>query len=683
MGMNLFDNDDETENVNISNIEINTEFARRYEHNKKREYLQRYGECVRNGQIVPSDAEADSETSDEEDIGVDKFSKKKDIKYFENLIKIRKHDPSVYKSVKLFESESDSDIDMKDKNKDMRKKPKYLKDVVAQHLIEEGPEFEDVESSKMKKTYFEEQDELKKAFLDEVRNLEEDGDGGALLKEKENKEQNEGDADDGEFQKKVGEYFGPDDALDENSKFLKNFFEKQMWIDRENKSPLVEDDEVDDLLSDEEEVWDQEDYEASFNYRYEENVGDRVMGHSRFVEGSVRKEKNSRKEQRKNKLERMKISELERKEELKYLKNLKKKEMKEKLMKVMEVAGVNHENDFGLDLNDLEEDFDPAEYDKKMKAAFGDEYYTTNDADPEFGSDDDGEIKKPDFDKEDELLGLPKGWDAVERDDGFLAARKRALEKIDENDDHGEEDDDDDEEEKEGSDSTDTEDSSDDEDKEEEKEGSDSSDTEDTNDDEDKEEKEERGTAVEKTEEILKNRKRKEKISLVQRAKEAMLEEYYKLDYEDTVGDLKTRFKYAKVTPNRFGLKTEEVLILDDKDLNQYVPVKKIAAYRESEWKVPNNKKKEYKEKAKEIRRGKSKNHRKSGKKNSSRDNGDKTKSASDQERKSELEETNTEVANLSSRKKRKLRLKELKLSQNRMAAYQNVQMKANGKRKR
>ncbi|KAK4855270.1 hypothetical protein QYF36_005600 [Acer negundo] len=107
----------------------------------------------------------------------------------------------------------------------------------------------------------------------------------------------------------------------------------------------------------------------------------------------------------------MKIAELERQEELKHFKNLKKKEMKERMKKVMAIAGFKEDEHLPLNLKDFDDEFDSDEYDKMMKAVFGDKYHDTADVDPEFGFDregDEDEIEKPDFDKEDELLGLPK-----------------------------------------------------------------------------------------------------------------------------------------------------------------------------------------------------------------------------------------------------------------------------------
>lgn len=617
----LFDDANNDDDV-VSKIEIDKEFAKRYEHNKKREALQRYEQLQKEGLVDESESGSESSSSDETDI------KKTDIKFFDNLLKVKNRDPSLYSNAKLFESDSSDteEEDIKDGNeKHTKKKPMYLKDVMARHLIEKGPELDDEEGSSIKtkradKSYNDEQEELRKAFLDAVEDEEEDGEQEFLkLKERKNEEVsgdgNAADADGVEFEKKLGDYFGGEGELDEGSMFLRDFFKNKMWLGKDERDDVGED-EVDELLRDEEEVERQEKYEESYNFRYEESVGDRVLGHSRKVEGSVRKKDNSRKEQRKNKEERMKIAEMERKEELKHLKNLKKKEMKEKMKKVMEVAGFKDDNEFPLD---LEDEFDPDEYDKMMKKAFDVQYYEAEDVEPGFGSDDDNdEMEKPDFDKEDELLGLPKDWDMIDSSDGFLAARERSL-------------------------------------KLKQQKGNDCY------------EKEE-GSGEERSEES--KRKRKRKMSLVQKVKEEMMEEYYKLDYEGTIGDLKTRFKYAKVDPNKFGLKTEEILEMDDKELNQYVSIKKLAPYMDKEWKVPSTKKHQQKMMIRERLQ------EKFDKKNKTKHKKDKPSSVlgSKQDGTEKLDESNVDTGNLSRKAKRRRRQAELKLSRPRLIAYGKVQ---------
>ncbi|KAL4709255.1 hypothetical protein ACJJTC_010716 [Scirpophaga incertulas] len=82
------------------------------------------------------------------------------------------------------------------------------------------------------------------------------------------------------------------------------------------------------------------------------------------------------------------------------------------------------------------------------------------------------------------------------------------------------------------------------------------------------------------------------------------MEQYYALECEDVVGgDLPTRFKYRSVPPNGYGLSVEEVgararararahhtphthdtlhyiLLADDKELTQWVPLKRVVKYR-------------------------------------------------------------------------------------------------------
>ena len=51
---------------------------------------------------------------------------------------------------------------------------------------------------------------------------------------------------------------------------------------------------------------------------------------------------------------------------------------------------------------------------------------------------------------------------------------------------------------------------------------------------------------------------------------ENLFDEYHNLDFEDVIGggQVKTRFRYTGVKPDDYGLNTEEILLLDDKQLN-------------------------------------------------------------------------------------------------------------------
>lgn len=539
-----------------SPLTVNQDYARRFTHNKQREALHRLQELQKRGVVDSSDES--SEDDDDDDDGV--LPTRTQLQIFDTLAKIKNRDPSIYsEEARFFDDVDDQESgDFSGKGEEKRKKkPVYLKDVLASRLIQEGPDFQEEEERPKKKaivTYGEEQQALKNEFLRSAEVPNSDDEELLQLRKKTTDAQNnqpQGDGllaegelrtKDADIARRLDEYFGRDENLGENEKFLKSYLLNKSWIDEDDgKIPSYEE-IVGDIIEDEEELEDQEKFEAEYNFRFEEALGSQVMGHSRVVEGSVRRKGDTRRQKRENKKERLSNLASERREELKRLKNIKKRDLLEKLEKIRGVAGAKT-SDSGLlgslQEEDLEEEFDPEEYDRKMKEVFGEGYYEAQDADDNFeGHNLDLEEEMPD---EDELLSLHQDLNEAGKA-GFAAARERAKELY----------------------ITET--------------GVDAS-VEDVN-------SEDSADNVATRSRSLSKRKKKGKISLREKlAFDKQLEEYYKLDYEDMIGDLPTRFKYRQVKANSYGLAASEILRADDKDLNQYVSLKKLAPYVTQEWK--------------------------------------------------------------------------------------------------
>jgi protein KRI1 len=186
--------------------------------------------------------------------------------------------------------------------------------------------------------------------------------------------------------------------LDKDERFLRNYILSQAWL--ENNENLVskrlllidrEDDAKDEVF---------EEFEAKYNFRYEEEGGANITTHKRDLETyrlkddtrvQKRKEKEHRKEEEKKKI----ISELD------MAKQIKKSEIKEKLEKIEKVAGTDKIKEIA---DALEGEFDMDKFDSLMNKVFDKEYYDEKESEEdikevikdkevtkEFGDDDDAE----------------------------------------------------------------------------------------------------------------------------------------------------------------------------------------------------------------------------------------------------------------------------------------------------
>lgn len=287
--------------------------------------------------------------------------------------------------------------------------------------------------------------------------------------------------------KELHSYLEKDSAA-KKDRFLKDFILNNGWLDDESgKAPgpsdysaqveipeLPAQDPEDD---EDEELEDKVDeFEARYNFRFEEPDGIQVASHARDISASMRRPDERRKRAREAKKMRKGKEKLVKAEEIKQLKNLKKKEIQSRLLALQEAAGV------GMDFSgiDLDADFDPDEFSKQMENKFNENYYAKDDA----------ELKVGDDDKPVKAASAAEVIDRNKMDEAELAPG-------------------------------------------------------------------------------------------VHDAVDDLMNEYYNLDYEDIVGGVPVRFKYKQVEAEDFGMRPEEILVEEDKELNRRASLKYLAPYRD------------------------------------------------------------------------------------------------------
>ena len=483
---------------------------------------------------------------------------------------LRKKDKAIYNSSKKFfseeggESESISGV--------QKRKPKLFKDLVRDQVLnkiegnsdeissdEEAKTHREANISKEEKlaklAYNEEQVALRTAFLVDSDDDEGgDNDTDSWLKKKNKTSCNS--AQEREREEEIcdlaklsdgSKLLDPHGEIKDGDNFLLDFIRNKRWVDRDLLDNEVLDENSDGSLNDLERM---ENFESKYNFRFEEamnedrgtsGAGLSVVGYARTaLSDTIRRKDDSRKLKRQQRKERKAAERRAKEEQLKRLKNAKREELEERIGQIKGALGEkNDENDLNEEviMKLMQGDYDPEKFESMMSKMYDEDFYEKEDT--EWKTDADVKETLKEVGKENPNDDI---FDDIEHGEGGLYDEPYGgMESHDEYEEQGEED-----------------------------EGEDVEDVEFMEQDQLNEEKE---TPLEK------------------KLKDRMMDELYKLDYEDIIGDLKTRFKYRPVKANAYGLNTEEILFARDTTLKQFVSLKKMAPYDEGEEYVPGTKK--------------------------------------------------------------------------------------------
>lgn len=271
----MFDEEEDHQNKKGEDLQINEAFAKRFEHNKRRELLdkakEKYGEKALLGDDDGSDAESSSSSSNDEDEDANLLNPKLERKFLETLALIRENNPKLMEMKGEVFQDSDFEDDEMDAKKEKRSKPVTYKDLIREDILANrnvsGSESEEEMESqrkrrrssdvfskknKNKETIHEEEQRLKKEFKQAA---EEESEDEGFIQKKEQDDEEEVD----EQLEKIEEmkleqilskgkkkkemmlvtdvdllkrFYGDNSNLDQADKFLRNYILLEGWKDK-------------------------------------------------------------------------------------------------------------------------------------------------------------------------------------------------------------------------------------------------------------------------------------------------------------------------------------------------------------------------------------------------------------------------------------------------------------------
>uniref|UniRef100_A0A2H8TJZ2 Protein KRI1 n=1 Tax=Melanaphis sacchari TaxID=742174 RepID=A0A2H8TJZ2_9HEMI len=361
-----------------------------------------------------------SSDEEEEDEEAKELTEDVEKSFFKALSCLKKDDPKIYdESVKFFDSSAtQQSIKKSADSKNKNSNPIYLEEYKRKILLERGPEFDDTkelndvlkkEKSRMSSpSYVEEQQAIKESFNFALNDNSDDED---ILKpriktkeeqEKEEKDYlewlkgNRDELEDEETKKDLQHLhdYWNNPNLDEGEQFLCDYILNKRFLEKPKEESLIEDEM---RFSEEDEMLEKhEEFEHKYNFRFEEPDKEFIKTYPRTMENSLRRKEDKRKKKREELTERKKKELEKRSLEIKQLKKLKKKEIVDRIRKLQELTGNKR---VGFEDTELEEDFNPTEYDRKMQELFDEEFYDKmDDEKPVFDEEEDEFIMDCDYD---------------------------------------------------------------------------------------------------------------------------------------------------------------------------------------------------------------------------------------------------------------------------------------------
>ncbi|KAJ8120342.1 hypothetical protein ONZ43_g2926 [Nemania bipapillata] len=556
----LFDDSDDESDGGV-NLKVNDAYAKRFEHNKKREELHRLEEKYKSKQAGGSnskdreDDEEDESSSDEtEDDEGFLATEELDAQISATLQAIKSKDPRLYDGKSTFYTPIDEDAsDEPAASKQKKEKPMFLQDYHRERLMRGDIGADDQAEEAPPQTYAQEQDNLKKSLQNEIQaqlkaagdDEDSDGDEG-FMKAKEGTKASITNTN-GIHPSRATKVKVPVPDVKEADKdpelFLSNFLASRAWAQEEGNGwqPFESDGEEDEKA---------DEWEAAYNMRFEDpsKSNEVLRSYARDVTASIsvrREEKTGRKRQRELEKENKEAEKTQRKEERARLRRLKLEEAESKLEKIKKAAGFR-----GKMLKDeewqkvLESAWENDEWEEEMNKIFNDEYYAqgeeeVSDEDEDAVKKSKRKVKKPKWDDDIDIKDLVPDFDDEERANFTLTDDEEAAEEqLDEQD-------------------------------------------------EDTPAAKRRKTSKEQKKERLASQKeaRKERAKL-----EALVDAHMSLEDPEILNGAsssknagQSKFGYIETKPESFGLTTRDILMASDADLNNFVGLKKLAHWRDQE----------------------------------------------------------------------------------------------------